>query len=200
MRFGMVVLAVICVLLGIGAPWVAPVMQGVAASILSASTVVVAEGATLVNPVLGSAISTPLVAILLIACVLLPMAAKQVLAHGGVASDRDPWACGYALDPGMPVIATTFATEVKHFLRPIYAARTAVVAKKDAFVSGFNALVRGAGKAEGFADKYLVDTVASFVSWLGQKAQRIEGGNFRVYIVYIVAALVFFLVLAVLVK
>ena len=49
-------------------------------------------------------------------------------------------------------------------------------------------------------DKYLVDTVASFVSWLGQKAQRIEGGNFRVYIVYIVAALVFFLVLAVLVK
>ena len=200
MRFGMVVLAVICVLLGIGAPWVAPVMQGVAASILSASTVVVAEGATLVNPVLGSAISTPLVAILLIACVLLPMAAKQVFAHGGVASDRDPWACGYALDPGMPVIATTFATEVKHFLRPIYAARTAVVAKKDAFVSGFNALVRGAGKAEGFADKYLVDTVASFVSWLGQKAQRIEGGNFRVYIVYIVAALVFFLVLAVLVK
>ena len=200
MRFGMVVLAVVCVLLGIGAPWVAPVMQGVAASILSASTVVVAEGATLVNPVLGSAISTPLVAILLIACVLLPMAAKQVLAHGGKASDRDPWACGYALDPGMPVIATTFATEVKHFLRPIYAARTAVVAKKDAFVSGFNALVRGAGKAEGFADKYLVDTVASFVSWLGQKAQRIEGGNFRVYIVYIVAALVFFLVLAVLVK
>ena len=200
MRFGMVVLAVICVLLGIGAPWVAPVMQGVAASILSASTVVVAEGATLVNPVLGSAISTPLVAILLIACVLLPMAAKQVFAHGGVAGDRDPWACGYALDPGMPVIATTFATEVKHFLRPIYAARTAVVAKKDAFVSGFNALVRGAGKAEGFADKYLVDTVASFVSWLGQKAQRIEGGNFRVYIVYIVAALVFFLVLAVLVK
>ena len=200
MRFGMVVLAVVCVLLGIGAPWVAPVIQGVAASILSASTVVVAEGATLVNPVLGSAISTPLVAILLIACVLLPMAAKQVLAHGGKASDRDPWACGYALDPGMPVIATTFATEVKHFLRPIYAARTAVVAKKDAFVSGFNALVRGAGKAEGFADKYLVDTVASFVSWLGQKAQRIEGGNFRVYIVYIVAALVFFLVLAVLVK
>ena len=200
MRFGMVVLAVICVLLGIGAPWVAPVMQGVAASILSASTVVVAEGATLVNPVLGSAISTPLVAILLIACVLLPMAAKQVFAHGGKASDRDPWACGYALDSGMPVIATTFATEVKHFLRPIYAARTAVVAKKDAFVSGFNALVRGAGKAEGFADKYLVDTVASFVSWLGQKTQRIEGGNFRVYIVYIVAALVFFLVLAVLVK
>ncbi len=197
MKFGMVVLAVVCICLGVGAPWVAPVMESIAAAVLAMPSTVVASGINVVNPELGTTISTPLLAILLIALVLLPVAIRAINSKGGAASDRDPWACGYQLDPNMPVIATTFGAEVKMFLTPLYAARAAVVNMKDNFISAFNATVRGASRAETVGDKYLVHTVAAFVAWIGRLTRKIEGGNFRIYIVYIVCALVIFLCLAV---
>lgn len=200
MRIGMIILAVICVCLGIGAPWVAPVMQNIAAATTDQAAIAVASGLDIANPAIGSVVSTPMLAILLIACVLVPVAARSLFSTGGVATDRDPWACGYALDPEMPVVATTFAAEVKMFLKPIYAAREAVVSTAGSFQAMFGNVVSGAAKAETVGDKYVVAGTASFVNWISKQVQKIEGGNFRVYIIYIVVALVFFLALAVLMK
>ena len=200
MRIGMIILAVMCVCLGIGAPWVAPVMQNIAAATTGQATIAVASGLDIANPAIGSVVSTPMLAILLIACVLVPVAARSLFSKGGVASDRDPWACGYALDPEMPVVATTFAAEVNMFLKPIYAAREAVVSTAGSFQAMFGNVVSGAAKAETVGDKYVVAGTASFVNWISKQVQKIEGGNFRVYIIYIVVALVFFLALAVLMK
>lgn len=200
MRIGMIILAVMCVCLGIGAPWVAPVMQNIAAATTGQAAIAVASGLDIANPAIGSVVSTPMLAILLIACVLVPVAARSLFSKGGVASDRDPWACGYALDPEMPVVATTFAAEVKMFLKPIYAAREAVVSTAGSFQAMFGNVVSGAAKAETVGDKYVVAGTASFVNWISKQVQKIEGGNFRVYIIYIVVALVFFLALAVLMK
>lgn len=200
MRIGMIILAVVCVCLGIGAPWVAPVMQNIAAATTGQAVIAVASGLDIANPAIGSVVSTPMLAILLIACVLVPVAARGLLSKGGVASNRDPWACGYALDPEMPVVATTFAAEVKMFLKPIYAAREAVVSTAGSFQAMFGNVVSGAAKAETVGDKYVVAGTASFVNWISKQVQKIEGGNFRVYIIYIVVALVFFLALAVLMK
>lgn len=200
MRIGMIILAVMCVCLGIGAPWVAPVMQNIAAATTGQAAIAVASGLDIANPAIGSVVSTPMLAILLIACVLVPVAARSLFSKGGVANDRDPWACGYALDPEMPVVATTFAAEVKMFLKPIYAAREAVVSTAGSFQAMFGNVVSGAAKAETVGDKYVVAGTASFVNWISKQVQKIEGGNFRVYIIYIVVALVFFLALAVLMK
>ena len=200
MRIGMIILAVMCVCLGIGAPWVAPVMQNIAAATTGQAAIAVASGLDITNPAIGSVVSTPMLAILLIACVLVPVAARSLFSKGGVATDRDPWACGYALDPEMPVVATTFAAEVKMFLKPIYAAREAVVSTAGSFQAMFGNVVSGAAKAETVGDKYVVAGTASFVNWISKQVQKIEGGNFRVYIIYIVVALVFFLALAVLMK
>lgn len=200
MRIGMIILAVMCVCLGIGAPWVAPVMQNIAAATTGQAAIAVASGLDIANPAIGSVVSTPMLAILLIACVLVPVAARSLFSKGGVATDRDPWACGYALDPEMPVVATTFAAEVKMFLKPIYAAREAVVSTAGSFQAMFGNVVSGAAKAETVGDKYVVAGTASFVNWISKQVQKIEGGNFRVYIIYIVIALVFFLTLAVLMK
>ena len=200
MRIGMIILAVMCVCLGIGAPWVAPVMQNIAAATTGQAAIAVASGLDIANPAIGSVVSTPMLAILIIACVLVPVAARSLFSKGGVATDRDPWACGYALDPEMPVVATTFAAEVKMFLKPIYAAREAVVSTAGSFQAMFGNVVSGAAKAETVGDKYVVAGTASFVNWISKQVQKIEGGNFRVYIIYIVVALVFFLALAVLMK
>lgn len=196
MKFSMIVLAVVCVCLGLGAPWVAPVMESIASSMMAATPIVVAGGINNINPAIDSMISTPLLAIIMVVLILIPIAVRSALGKGGTASDRDPWACGYALTPDMPVIATTFASEVQMFLTPLYTARKAIASTSASFVKFFNNTVEGAKKAETVGDKYLVDSIASFVNWISAKVQKVEGGNFRIYIIYIVVALVFFLALS----
>lgn len=197
MKVGMVVLAAVCICLGIGAPWVAPVMQNIAESILMVPGGAVVSGLDIINPSLGGVVSTPLLAVLLIALTALPLILRAAFGKGGKAFDRDPWACGYLPDAHMPMNATSFGASVNMFLRPLYSMRSALAAQSSKFVALFNGTVKGADKAQGFGDTYVVDTIAAFVDWLSLKVQRIEGGNFRVYITYIVVALVVFLILAI---
>ena len=197
MTLAMVILAIVCICLGIGAPLVAPTIQSIAASTLGQATVTTAYGTNVLNPLLGTAISTPLLAILLISFILLVAAFKMAFSKSEVVRDRDPWACGYKVENGMAITAGTVGAEVQHFLKPIYSARKAIVATSSNFANFFNATVSGAKKAETVGDKYIVDAVDAFVAWIGRQAQKIEHGNFRIYIIYIVVALVLFLALAV---
>ena len=197
MTIAMVALAVICIVLGVGAPWVAPTIQSIAASVLEQMSVTTTVGVSVVNPLIGSAVSTPLLAILLISFVLLVFACKAGFSKSAVSCDREPWACGYKVENGMAITAGTVGAEVQHFLKPIYSARKAIVATSGNFANFFNATVHGAEKAETVGDKYIVDAVAAFISWIGRQAQKIEHGNFRIYIIYIVVVLVVFLALAV---
>ena len=144
--------------------------------------------------------SPPLLAVLLVAFVAVPIVLRAVLGRGGQGVRQDPWACGYAPDAHMPVVATSFASQVELFLEPLYRIRTIVSRQSGKFVALFQGTVKGAEAAETVGDKYLVDTVATLVAWLSRQVQKLEGGDFRVYIVYIVVALVFFLCLSVLVK
>ena len=201
MKFGLVFLAVVCILLGLAAPLVAPVMEGIAAATLGTASAAVAAGGTMiVNPDLNSVVSTPFMAIMLIALIAVPMGLRQVMGKGGEGVRQDPWACGYGPTPQMPVVATSFASQVEMFLEPLYRLRTVVSQQSGKFVALFEGTVAGAKAAEGVGDKYLVDTVAAFVNWISRQVQKIEGGDFRKYIVYIVIALVFFLCLSVVVK
>ena len=221
MKLSMLVLALSCVCLGVGAPWVAPVIQGVAEQLLSggqaaaaataataqvaataatAQVAQVAQGSLVLNPEVGSMVSTPMVAVLLIGLILLPVLLRALFARGGSASDREPWACGYQHEPTMPMIATSFAADVRMFMRPLYSVRTAISAQAGKFALILAGTTKGAEKAEGLSDRYLIDTVSAFVDWLGRLVKRIEGGNYRVYLVYIVATLVVFLLISVLAR
>lgn len=197
MTISMVILAIICVCLGVGAPVVAPVMQSIAADTLNQMSVVTAYSSNILNPLIGSAVSTPLLAILLVAFVLLIVAFKMAFSKDKVSVDRDPWACGYKVENGQAITAATVGSEVQYFLKPIYSARDAIASTSSKFTDFFNATVRGAEVAGGIGDKYIVDAVAAFINWVGKQAQKIEQGNFRIYILYIVVALVVFLALAV---
>lgn len=52
-------LAAICVVLGIGSPVIAPVLGDVAQSVLAGSAVTATSGVSLVNEISGAATSTP---------------------------------------------------------------------------------------------------------------------------------------------
>jgi hydrogenase-4 component B len=204
MKLSMLVLAAVCVCLGVGAPWVTPVMQNVADQVLAAPAVaqaaasVFAQGSLVVNPEVGSTVSTPMVAILLIGLILLPVILRALFARGGSASDREPWACGYQHEADMPMIATSFASDVKMFMRPLYSIRTAISVRADKFALVLAGTSKGAEKVEGLSDRFLIDTVSDLVDWLGRQVKKIEGGNYRVYLIYIVAALAVFLLISVL--
>lgn len=194
MTVSMVILSIVCIFLGLGAPLCAPVLQGVAASVLGEGAESVANGTVLVNGITEGAISTPLVAILLIASVLVVVGIRAVFAKGGSSTRRDPWACGYQAEAEMPVIATTFAGEVKWVMGPLYAVRDALVSTVPGFNKAFASLVGGAQVAETVGDKRIVDPVAAFVDRIARLSQRIEAGDSRLYIVYIVVALAALLV------
>ena len=197
MKAAQVLLAILCVFLGVGAPVVVPYMQGIATSLVNVPAIGAVSGAVLVNPALqDSFMSTPLVAVLLIACVLVPVIMRAA-AKGKLVEREDPWACGYQPDSHMPVLASTVAAQVREFYAPFYAIRDKLSATAPAWMAFYRKTVKGAAAAEKVGDRDLVGPVAAFVEWISAKVQVVEGGNFRVYIVYIVVALILFLLLTV---
>ena len=105
MTFSVVLSAVCCVIGGVAAPWLLPLVSG----------------AFPVQAEVSSVVSQPLIAILLIACPLLPLL-LMIFFKG----DRLParsrgaaWVCGYDHEKSMVVTAHGFAMPVKEAFAPI---------------------------------------------------------------------------------
>lgn len=195
-----VVLVALCVALGVGAAWVAPVMDSIASATLgfAAPVQAVAHSASLANPATGAVASLLLIAVLVLALWLLLAGIRIVVGRtSGRGLREEPWDCGYLPDDSMVAQSTTFASAARMFFGALYDVRERVVSCKGAVVRLYERFVAGVARVEPLADRYLVDGVINVVDRLGRLAQRAEGGDYRVYISYIVAALVFFLILTV---
>jgi hydrogenase-4 component B len=197
MRTAMVLLAVICIALGICAPVVVPVLVNAAAVTAGQAAVDAATGLMLVNPAIDSTISTPLLAVLLLAAVFVPWGIIKARSRGGVSYEPDPWACGYLPTSDMPLVANSVGAQVRHFWRPLYTIRDSLSARSPVFAAMFRGLSRWADAAQNWGDIALVNPTGKVVTWLGEKSSKLEGGDYRVYIMYVVVALVVFLALAV---
>ena len=104
MVFAQGLLAAICVVLGIGAPVIAPVLVDVAASVLHPyGGVFAAEGMELMNQYSGAATSTPAIAIALVVLVGLACGYRKLKTVGKVQKSQ-PWACGYAPNEPRPLL------------------------------------------------------------------------------------------------
>ncbi|MBK5960046.1 hydrogenase 4 subunit B [Rhodoplanes elegans] len=193
MVIGMVVLAAACVALGLAAPLVAPVIGGVAAATLHMPVAVLADGALVVpgDPA-RAVLSTPLIALLLIAAAVLPLAlmAAWSAARAGVRRVAAPWACGYLPDGHMAVSAGSFAQPIRMFFRPLYAVRKDVAVVSTAISHRFESVVAQARRSEPLFDRTLVAPVIDAVTGIGRRAQTLQNGDFRIYCLYIVGALV----------
>jgi hydrogenase-4 component B len=199
MKVSMVLLAAICVFLGVGAPLVAPVIQTAASATLAVGSVAVAQNTLVLNPEMGSIISTPLLAVLLVGLILIPILIRAVFSRGGVDATKEPWACGYQHEAGMPMIATSFGADVRMFIRPLYRLRAAVSRQAGRLVVLFESATKGTSAVDTSGERHLADSTGAFIDWLGHQAKKIEGGNYRVYLLYIVAALLAFLLMLILV-
>lgn len=121
-----VLLALLCVGCGVASPWIIPHFSVVAASVLNAPVLQVAQHGVVFSTT--SAVSAPMVAILLLGMPLLPWIIAAVL-RGKRLPNRsrgDAWACGYAHSADMVVTATGFAQPLRVMFAPLYRLRQRV--------------------------------------------------------------------------
>jgi hydrogenase-4 component B len=201
MVLGMVVLAISCVTLGLGAPVIAPIMGGIAAATAGLQPVTLANGLVMIPANSGQAqLSTPLVAVLLAAATVLPVLLKLALSGSGRPASRrglQPWAAGYLPDGHMSVTAGSFAQPIRMFFKPLYDMRRALAARWVSVTCAFENFTTLTRRTEPCWDNGIVEPVVRGTALLGRRLQAIQGGDFRVYCLYIVAALVVLLALIV---
>lgn len=115
--------ALLCVIVGVASPWIIPLFSTIAASVLNTPPLLVAlQGVTFSD---SSAVSTPLVTVLLLAMPLLPWLIAVALRGARLPSRQhgDAWACGYQHSAEMVVTATGFAQPLRVMFAPLYRLR-----------------------------------------------------------------------------
>ncbi|CAG9295159.1 hydrogenase 4 subunit B [Celerinatantimonas diazotrophica] len=196
MRIAMGLLALLCIVLGLGAWKIAPVLTAVAAQLVHSSSTTIAAGSLAVMP--GShaltALNAPLLFVLLLALPLLPLIIASVLRQGRLGFRRrgDPWACGYGYEQEMAISAGGFAQPLRVFFSGLYQLRQ-TLDPSPILHRCLNAAQRGAAFIEPSFDNYLVMPVVRGTQRLSRVVQWIQFGDFRAYCLYVVAALLILL-------
>ncbi|BBR39474.1 hypothetical protein WP3W19E03_19990 [Aeromonas veronii] len=119
---GTLLLAAVCLVLGLGAPWIAPHIASYGQALVS-SQMNVATGATLLPLDSSQAIlSPPVIAITLLGLFLIPLLVLAIFKgpklgrrHAGT-----PWACGYAYEERMSLTSGGVTHTLRQLCAPLY--------------------------------------------------------------------------------
>lgn len=199
MRIAMGILALLCLVMGLGAWKIAPILSGVASQLAHHATPVITSGSGSVSA--GHAaltqLNTPLLFVLLLALPLLPLLISAIGARGRQSFRRrgQPWACGYGYEQQMAASAGSFTQPLRVFFKVGYDLRQQLD-PSPIFHRILNASQSGAARVEPGVDRYLIMPIVRATQWISRVVQWIQFGDFRAYCLYVVAAL-FMLLLAV---
>nr|MCD4641050.1 hydrogenase 4 subunit B [Proteus mirabilis] len=104
----------------------------------------------------------------------------------------NPWACGYVWEKDMAVSAGGFTQALRSMFAPLYRMRKQL--DPSPWLSrGFNKTQRGAEKVEPFWDESIIYPLVRGIQRFAKRIQCLQGGDFRLYCLYVVAALVILL-------
>lgn len=201
MTVAMLLLALLCLTLGIGATHVAPVIARIATSLITTAPVPalqVAQGAVLFPQHSSQAMLSTLYifcGLLILPLVILLVASlyrgsRLAFRHGG-----DPWACGYAYEQAMTVSAGGFTQPLRMMFAPLYRIRK-TLDPAPMMQRALESSVSSAGRVEPVWDDKVVAPLIRLIQWLSQRIQWLQQGDFRLYCLYVVAALVILLIVA----
>jgi hydrogenase-4 component B len=197
MTVSMLFLALLCVLLGVGASVVAPVLAQVAMTLVGTHDVTVVQGSMLVPQLASQAMLSPaLTFILLLALPLIPLAVYLLL-KGNQSSFRrrgDPWACGYNWEQAMAVSAGGFTQPLRAMFASLYRLRKQLD-PTPALARALEQTTAGATRVEPFWDDWIINPLVKASQRLGVRLQGMQSGDFRFYCLYVVIALVILLLL-----
>lgn len=197
MVVAMIVLAALCVFTGIGASWVAPQIMQIVLSFTAASTAPVAEGISLIPGEMHETLMTPsTVFLLLLALPLLPGLYWWVYRsrRGAFRRAGDAWACGYGWESAMAPSAGSFTQPLRVMFSSLYRLRKQLDPSPP-LASGLRHATTAARNTEPFWDEYIIAPIVRMTQRLAHKIQYLQSGDFRLYCLYVVAALVILLLI-----
>jgi hydrogenase-4 component B len=201
MRVAMGCLATVCVALGIAPMVVVPLLDRVVTPLAGISierNILAIDGWALapVN-VEFSSLSTPALALLLVALSLLGLA--LAVAFGGRLKTRryKTWGCGLNLSPRMEYTATGFVQPIKRVFSTIY---RPTVKLETEFLEESRYFAKRRHfefHIEPIFEKYLYDPLVAFFATLADRLKVIQAGSLHLYLTYIFVTLIALLLLAV---
>ncbi|PJG83076.1 hydrogenase 4 subunit B [Caviibacterium pharyngocola] len=192
MVWAMAILALCCVLLGVGASVVTPIIAQISTALSHSESFPLVQNTLLVSSDKPyTALSTPMITIMLVAFFLVPFAYYAMTKKARL-TDRakgNPWACGYAYEPDMAASAGSFTRPLRTMFKPLYTLRR-LLDPAPLGQKGINATVNGATKLEPVWEEQITMPIGRLIPRIAEKLQWLQGGDFRVYCVYFVIALV----------
>lgn len=192
MWIAMAILALLCVLLGVGASVITPIISKIATALAQTDAFPLAENGVLVSSTEPyTALSTPVVTIMLLAFFCLPFLYYRATQKHRLSDSPkgNPWACGYAYESGMASSAGGFTHALRTMFKPLYRIRE-ILDPAPMGSKGLNATIQGATKLEPIWEDKVTMPIAYAVPKLAQKLQWLQSGDFRVYCLYFVIALI----------
>src|SRR5713101_1765862 len=201
MRIEMGLLAVVCVLLGLAPMVVVPMLDRVVSPFAGMSIegkVLALDGWALapVN-VEFSSLSTPVLALLLVALSMLGLG--LVVMFGGLVKKRyyKTWGCGINLTPRMEYTATGFVQPIKRVFSTLYQPtvklETELLEESQYFVKRRHFEFH----IEPVFQKYFYDPVVACFIGMAERLRVIQAGNLHLYLGYIFVTLIVLLLFAV---
>ncbi|MDR1311503.1 MAG: hydrogenase 4 subunit B [Burkholderiaceae bacterium] len=199
MLLAVVLLALACVALGVGAHWIAPTIASVAASLYGNVAVQVTQGSLIIpGSASQSVLSMPLLTVLLVALPFVP-ALMGILMKGTRLPHRhqgDPWACGYIHDSRMAISPTGFSQPLRFMMAPLFRLREILNPSRQ-LNKCLHSSVKAATRSEAVVDTCIISPLVQAAHRLGNGIQRLQHGDFRMYCLYVVVALLVLLLVTV---
>jgi hydrogenase-4 component B len=192
MLAGMGGLALLCAVFGLGAPVIAPILSRAVAALLRAGSVKVADGILIFPGDPHQAVlSTPLMAVVMVCLLAVPLLIAAMHRGHRLAPRIVPeaWACGYDHDAQMTVSAGGFVEPAGLMFYGLYWLRKIQGPAAEVLDGSVTAATHAAGIVEPVWDETTVGGATRGVRFLGGHLQAMEGGNLRVYCLYILVAL-----------
>ncbi|CZE47847.1 proton-conducting transporter membrane subunit [Campylobacter geochelonis] len=179
MILGMLILMIGCVGFGIGANFIVSyIMQAV--NSITPSTYSANLGATLVTSPLGSAISTPLIAIVLCSTMILPFLILAVMkANRTKPRETDPWACGFKYSSRMQMTGGPFTGDLRKVVDWLFKGHKKIV------TNGYFSPVEYHNHPQDIWWSLIYKPIIEFIKMLAQKIGVFQNGYANVYTLYI---------------
>ncbi|HLA40072.1 MAG TPA: proton-conducting transporter membrane subunit, partial [Candidatus Glassbacteria bacterium] len=189
MRLPLLVLAGLCLALGLAAPWLLPFLGPVIATLTGFELAVVREPLADISAILVYVSSASGVVLALSAGFFLLR--RWLLARRKVGM-AVTWDCGYAApSPRMQYSGSSFVRPLTALFQPLLAGRKQLTVPREIFPPGGTRL---ATHAPELFREYLYDPLFRWISLFAGQFLRLQHGNIHLYVLYIAATLFILLI------
>jgi hydrogenase-4 component B len=198
MRFGMAMLAVACALLGLGATWFLPVFDPITQQAFGIGlSPHLVSGNGLILTANGGAVSTSLLALMLIGLSVIPVLLWVVWGRGAQRAAGPAWDCGLSgLSADNEYTATAFSKPLRMIFSALFRPRREIQAEFE--VSPYYPkAIRFESEIQPPFEKHFYDPLWDGILRTAGRMRLIQAGSLHAYLTYIFITLILLLLFAV---